>query len=332
VSGTMGQEMAKLTFEVPQSANKSRLDDYLFGELTTLSRMYLRVLIKTGQCEVNGAIENSGYRLRTNDFIEVAADVSRGTANVAQEIPLEIIYEDGDLIVINKPAGMLVHPTHREKTGTLLNGLTFYLNGGGKRPPSHHLVTRNRVPLLLGQEESQNGTPNGGTPNGKFIRPGLPHRLDKQTSGLIVVAKTPLAHRRLAMDFMKKRVQKRYLALVEGVIEQDEGIIEAPIGRYAEHKYWSVKQDGKHSETRFWVCERYDETTLVELEPVTGRTNQLRIHCEMIGHPIIGDVKRGGREFDRLCLHAWRLALKHPTSGELLEFESEISFDKASEA
>ena len=135
---------------------------------------------------------------------------------------------------------------------------------------------------------------------------------------MIVVAKTAKAHRILARHFMKKRVEKRYLALVEGVVEQDEGAIDAPIGRHAELKHWSVKEDGKLSQSRFWVRERYDDTTLIELEPVTGRTNQLRIHCELIGHPIVGDVRRGGREFDRLCLHAWRLAFPHPTTREII--------------
>ena len=184
---------------------------------------------------------------------------------------------------------MLVHPSHRENNGTMLNALSYHLN--------------------------HNST--------KLIRPGLPHRLDKQTSGLIVVAKTAFAHRRLSSDFMKKRVEKRYLALVDGILEKDEGAIEAPIGRFAELKQWSVKEDGKHSESRFWVQERYADTTLIELEPVTGRTNQLRIHCELIGHPIVGDVQRGGSEFERLCLHAYKLAFRHPVTHDDLKFEND---------
>ena len=126
---------------------------------------------------------------------------------------------------------------------------------------------------------------------------------------------------------MKKRVEKRYLALVDGIVKENGGTIEAPIGRFAELKQWSVKEDGKHSETRFWVLERRADTTLIELEPVTGRTNQLRIHCELIGHPIVGDTQRGGREFERLCLHAWSLAFTHPISREHLELKSEIDFN-----
>ena len=216
---------------------------------------------------------------------------------VAEDIPLDIVHEDAEIIVVNKPAGMLVHPSHREKTGTLLNALTFHLNrpgiGGGSRAAT---------------------------------RPGLVHRLDKETSGLIVVAKTQRVHRILARHFMKKRVEKRYLALVDGVIERDEGSIEAPIGRHADLKHWSVKEDGKHSMSRFRVVARHEDTTLVELEPVTGRTNQLRIHCQAIGHPIVGDTRRGGREFERMCLHACRLSFPHPATNDLVTFKSSSPF------
>jgi len=123
---------------------------------------------------------------------------------------------------------------------------------------------------------------------------------------------------------MKKRVEKRYLALVEGIVSDDSGSIVAPIGRFADLKQWSIKHDGKHSESRFWVRERFSDRTLLELEPVTGRTNQLRIHCEMIRHPIIGDTRRGGREFQRICLHAHKLSFAHPANGERIKFQSEV--------
>lgn len=286
-------QITKLTFQINAAARKQKLGEFLFDNMRSLSKMYLRELIKTGKCEVNGSFVNSGYLLRENDFIELEADLSRGTAMRPEEVALDIIFEDPELIVINKPAGMLVHPSHRENSGTLLNGLTFYLNSNSP----------------------------------KLIRPGLPHRLDKQTSGLIVVAKTAKAHRILSDHFMKKRVEKRYLALVEGVVEADEGGMNAPIGRFADLKYWGVKDDGKMSETKFCVRERFADTTLLELEPVTGRTNQLRIHCQMIGHPIVGDTLRGAREFGRLCLHAWKLAFPHPVTREISGYEAPISFN-----
>lgn len=261
-----------------------------------LSRMYLRQLVRDGKVQVNGDFADLGRKLRAGDFVEVEADLSRGTAMRAEDIPLDIVFEDRWLLVVNKPAGMLVHPTHRDKHGTLLNGLAHYLNskldGGADR-----------------------------------IRPGLVHRLDKETSGLMVVARTIDAHRRLSESFLKRRVEKRYAALVAGVVGADEGVIDLPIGRFAERKFWDVKEDGKPSVTRFRVIERFDASTLVELEPVTGRTNQLRIHCAASGHPIVGDVQRGGRAFPRLCLHAHRLVIPHPQTRNNITFETAVPAD-----
>jgi 23S rRNA pseudouridine1911/1915/1917 synthase len=152
------------------------------------------------------------------------------------------------------------------------------------------------------------------------------HRLDKQTSGLIVVAKSVDAHRRLAKQFQKKQVEKKYIALVEGVVREDEGTIEGTIGRFADEKRWGVKEDGKHSTTHFQVRDRRSDTTLLELEPVTGRTNQLRIHCASIGHAIVGDVSRGGRKWNRLCLHAWKISFRHPFTGDEHRFERWVDF------
>lgn len=278
---------------VQSSYLRWRLEDFLLDHFSSLSKMYLRDLVKQAACEVNGRHENIGFRLKPNDFIEIRVDHTRGTAMRAENIPLDIVFEDEDLIVVNKPAGMLVHPSHHENSGTLLNAVSYWLN-----------------------KERE--------PDSGVVRPGLIHRLDKQTSGLVVVAKNARAHRIMSEHWMKKRVSKRYLALVEGIVARNEGTIEAPIGRFADLKSWSVKEDGKHSETRFWVRERYASTTLLELEPVTGRTNQLRIHCELIGHPIVGDTKRGGREYDRLCLHAHRLSFPHPTASELIELGADL--------
>lgn len=298
------EERVEIT--VPSAAAKMRLEDFLLDHFSSLSKMYLRELVKTAHCEVNGEHENIGYRLRADDFIEITVDHTRGTAMRAEQIALEIIHEDNDIIVVNKPAGMLAHPSHRENSGTLLNALVFYLN----------------AECGVWSAESSNQNSAFRTPNSALIRPGLIHRLDKQTSGLMVVAKNARAHRILSGHFMRKRVEKRYVALVEGIVKPDEGTIEAPIGRYDELKHWSVKSDGKHSTSRFWVKKRNKDTTLIELEPITGRTNQLRIHCEHIGHAVVGDAKRGGREFSRLCLHAAKLKFPHPTGGEFLSFET----------
>ena len=265
-----------------------RLEDLLCERFASLSKMYLRDVVKTGACEVNGRLENIGYRLRPDDFIEIKLDLTREHSMLPQEIPLRIVHEDSDLIVVVKPVGMLVHPSHREKNGTLLNALAFHFNRNG----------------------------------GSVVRPGLVHRLDRETSGLMVVAKNARAHQILCRQFQRKSVEKLYLALVDHEVLSNEGEIEGNIGRHADQKMWGLKEDGKASLTRFRVLRRGPEQTLLELEPVTGRTNQLRIHCASMGHPITGDISRNGRPFHRLCLHAARLGFRHPSSGEMLSFDA----------
>lgn len=301
----------RIEIQITQDDHRRRLEDFLCDRFSGLSKMYLRDIIKTDKCEVNGKFENRGFLVRSNDFLEIELDLSRRTAMRPENIPLDIIFEDRDLMVVNKPCGMLVHPSHRDNSGTLLNALSFHLNrevlaGGGQPTKSNGYVDQSKI-------ENRKS---------KIARPGLIHRLDKQTSGLMVVAKTQRSHRILSGHFERKLVEKKYLALVEGVVKADTGTIEGSIGRYADLKFWDIKADGKHAETRFWVKERFADQTLVELEPVTGRTNQLRIHCKHIRHPIVGDTERGGREFSRLCLHAYKLAFRHPNGGERLEFET----------
>jgi 23S rRNA pseudouridine1911/1915/1917 synthase len=284
----------RIELNVPQTAHRRRLEDFLFDHFGNLSRMYLREIVRDGKCEVNGRHENRGYRVRANDFLELHLDLTRENAMQPEAVPLEIVFEDPHLIVVNKAAGMLVHPTHRDKAGTLLNALAHHLNLGN------------------------NGSP--------AVRPGLIHRLDKQTSGLIVVAKSDRVHRIIAKQFQRKSVEKLYLALVQGNVSESEGVIEAPIGRYPELKHWDIKADGKPAVTRFRVRDRNIDTTLLELEPVTGRTNQLRIHCAHIGHPIVGDTKRGAGTAERLFLHAWRLSFRHPATNEPISFNAAPPF------
>ena len=270
---------------VEPAERRFRLEDLLCQRFPALSKMYLREVVKHGSCEVNGRHENIGYRLSPNDLVEIEVDLTRQHSMLPQELPIEIVYEDEDLAVADKPAGMLVHPSHREKNGTLLNALTFHFNrDAGER----------------------------------LIRPGLVHRLDKNTSGLIVVAKNQRAHRILCRHFQRKLVEKRYLAIVHGVVSADSGVINGEIGRDAELKFWGLKAGGKASESRFKVLKRNADTSVLELEPVTGRTNQLRIHCASIGHPIVGDKERGGGIADRLFLHAASISFFHPTTGEKL--------------
>lgn len=290
----------KFEFQIEEKDAKKRLDEFLFGRFFHVSKMYLREAMKFGKCEVNGTLENLSYKLRKNDFVELELDFDERQIIQPEEIPLDIIYEDLELIVVNKPAEMLVHPSRRIRTGTLLNALVFHVN-------DENLKTENPQEL-----------------NFEFSRAGLVHRLDKQTSGLMVVAKNARSHKIIAEHFKRKLVEKRYFALVEGKIEKDAGEINAPIGRFAEEKIWNIKEDGKTAITRFWVKKRFAGATLVELEPVTGRTNQLRIHLAHVGHPIFGDTKYHGREFPRLCLHAYKLKFWHPNGNRQLEFETDL--------
>lgn len=274
--------------------------------------MYLRGVFKQGNCEINGYPVNSGVRLKTNDFVEIEVDLKRETAMRPEAVALDIVYEEAEFLIVNKPAEMLVHPTHREKNGTILNALSHYLN-------EKTLAERNA--------ETSDSRFRISNFKSEIIRPGLVHRLDKKTSGLLLIAKTARAHRVLSDHFERKLVEKKYLALVEGIVEQDAGEIIAPIGRYEETKHWNIKADGKYAETKFRVRERFADATLLELQPITGRTNQLRIHCESIKHPIVGDEKRGGREFQRLCLHAYKLSFNHPINHQPLAFEIALPAD-----
>jgi 23S rRNA pseudouridine1911/1915/1917 synthase len=308
----------RIEIVVGREAHKKRLDEYLFDRFGGLSKMYLRHVVNEEKCEVNGRPENVGHRLRESDFIEIELDLTRETAMRPQEIPLDIVFEDDHLIVVNKPAGMLVHPTNRDKSGTLLNGLSFYLN-----KPISELGLRMADRAAFNENTDEDPKSQISNPESDIVRPGLIHRLDKQTSGLIVIAKNQHSHKKMTEYFRRKFVSKRYLALVDGVVLEDEGTISAPIGRFGDLKHWDVMADGKESETRFWVRRRDADKTLLELEPVTGRTNQLRIHCAHIGHPIVGDVGRGGSEHDRLCLHAWKIAFRHPSTKEQIELTCE---------
>ena len=285
----------RFQFKIEETVRKNRLDNFLCDEITVVSKIYLRNLLKREVCTVNGTIKGGGYHLQKDDLVELEVDVSAETAMKPECIPLQIVFEDEEIIVVNKPAGLLVHPTSSQKTGTLLNALAYYIN----------------------QENVNLNNSN------KLIRPGLVHRLDRLTSGLVVAAKTTHAHKLLSNHFERRLVKKKYLAIVEGSLKDDAGTIEAPIGRLEESTHWNVTTDGKSAITHYKVLEKFSDKTLLELEPVTGRTNQLRIHCAYLGHPIIGDPAYNGREFSRLCLHAAQLGFFHPANNSWVEFQSE---------
>ncbi|MEP6923625.1 MAG: RluA family pseudouridine synthase [Pyrinomonadaceae bacterium] len=299
-------------FEINEPPAEKRLDRFLYSKIGLVSRMFLKNLIEQNACLVNGVPKPGGYKLKNGDQIVIEFDDATATAMTPENIQLDIVFEDEEIIVLNKPAGMLVHPTKNVKNGTLSNALAFYLNNS-----QNNEVAENQF-----ESKIQN-------PKSKItVRPGLVHRLDKQTSGLMLVAKTARALRILSAHFERKLVKKIYLAVVEGIVSEDAGIISAPIGRVEEKPHWRIMPEGKKAETNFRTLRRRAETTLLELEPVTGRTNQLRIHCAELGHPIVGDEWYGAKQSARLCLHAAKLSFYHPNGG-WLTFESELPLDFA---
>lgn len=283
--------------------------------------MYLKTCIAQGDCQVNGAQVHAGYHVSEGDAVDFFCARDAPTAMMPEDVRLDVIYEDEDLLIVIKPAGMLVHPTHSDRQSTLSNALAFHLNR--RLIENHDAFMNGENPALIVTTD----------PAATVVRPGIVHRLDRATSGLMVVAKNAVALRHLSMQFQSQKVTKHYLAILAGRIAEDEMIIRAAIGRDPEsHPKWNaMPEEGKPSETHLRVCERKSRRTFVEFTPLTGRTNQLRIHAGYINHPIVGDewygdANHGASSDDslptRLCLHASRLAFRHPTGGTQMEFES----------
>ena len=272
--------------------------------MPALSRMHIAGLLARGACRVGGETAHAGRRLAAGDVVEVESGGPVPNSMTPEPLPLEVVYEDGQIVVVSKPSGVLVHPTLGVKLGTLANALAYHLNRGLIDESG---AVENPVPV-----------------SSAFIRPGIVHRLDRDTSGLIVVAKTQAALSRLTQHFQRRLVEKLYVAVVGGLLREDGLTVEAPVGRVeGARPPWGVLESGKPAETRLRVTERGARRTLVELEPLTGRTNQLRIHCAHLGHPIVGDGAYAGEPHVRLCLHAARLAFRHPATNEWVEFVSE---------
>lgn len=273
---------------------EERLDKYLAGSLD-LSRSQVQRLIRQGRVTVEGEVSKASYLLSPGERIRVQLPPPEEPAPLAQELPLDIVYEDQDLAVVNKPAGMVVHPSYGHRKGTLVNALLA-------RYPS-----LSRLP----------GT-----------RPGIVHRLDKDTSGLMVVARNEEARRNLQKQFKRGGVKKVYLALVEGHLKPAQGVIEAPIGRDPRRrKRMAVLRGGREAVTEYRVRDYLGGYTLVEAMPRTGRTHQVRVHLAFLGHPVVGDPVYGFRkkrlELERQFLHSHILGFRAP-SGRYLEFEAAL--------
>ena len=269
--------------------------DKAVADLTELSRGLANEQIKNGQILVNGLAKKAKYAVKEGDVISYEVPEPEVVEYVAEDLPLEIVYQDEDVAVVNKPQGMVVHPSAGHTSGTLVNALMYHIKD------------------LSGI----NGV----------LRPGIVHRIDKDTSGLLMIAKNDQAHLALADELKDKKSLRKYWAIVHGNLSNDRGVIEAPIGRSEkDRKKQAVTAKGKPALTRFQVLERFGDYTLVELQLETGRTHQIRVHMAYIGHPVAGDEVYGPRKTLKghgQFLHARTLGFTHPRTGEVLEFTAE---------
>ncbi len=294
--------MDERTVRVAAQEGGERIDKYLaaYGE-PFVSRNFVQSLIADGRVRVNGSVVNRpSFRLSAGDVIEVVLPLPPSPVPEPEAIPLDIVYEDGSVIVVNKPRGMVVHPAPGNTEGTLVNALLAHCELRG-----------------VGSKE----------------RPGIVHRLDKGTSGLMVVAKEPMAYMDLVRQLQARTVVRRYVAFVHGKVPDERWTVNAPIGRDPLNRQrMAVLPDGKPAVTHFTCLERFGAFSSVRAELVTGRTHQIRVHMAHIGHPLVGDRRYGAPRDPALpdegiALHAYRLEFVHPRTGELLSFEADLPED-----
>ncbi|KXY21178.1 RluA family pseudouridine synthase [Bacillus sp. FSL K6-0067] len=281
---------------VAEEQKNERIDKFVAGINNEWSRTQVQQWIKDDVVTVNGKAVKGNYKVKENDEITVTIPEPEELDIQPEDMNLEIYYEDADVLVVNKPRGMVVHPAPGHTSGTLVNGLM------------HHCTDLSGI----------NGV----------MRPGIVHRIDKDTSGLLMVAKNDMAHESLVNQLVAKTVTRRYKAIVHGVIPHDKGTIDAPIARdKKERQSMTVDENGKHAVTHFQVLERFKDFTLVECRLETGRTHQIRVHMKYIGYPLAGDPKYGPKktlDMNGQALHAGILGFDHPRTGEYIQFEAPI--------
>lgn len=286
--------MEQLHFTVSEEEKGSRIDKVASSKEESYSRSQVQEWLKEGRVLVNGRPVKANYKAAAGDEVTIDIPDPEELNIEAEDLQLDVYYEDEDVIVVNKPRGMVVHPAPGHTTGTLVNGLM------------HHCKDLSGI----------NGV----------MRPGIVHRIDKDTSGLLMVAKNDLAHEKLVNQLVEKSVTRKYKAVVHGVIQHDFGTIDAPIGRDTKDRQkMGIVDHGKVAVTHFHVLERFTDFTLVECELETGRTHQIRVHMKYIGFPLAGDPKYGPRktlDIDGQALHAGVLGFIHPRTNEYMEFEA----------
>ena len=275
-----------------------RLDAYIAKKCEELSRTMIQRLIENGNVLVDGKEKKISYKVQIGEVIQLNVPEAKEIGIKAQNIPLDVVYEDDDIIVVNKPKGMVVHPANGNPDSTLVNAIMAHCKG--------------RLSGIGGE-----------------IRPGIVHRLDKDTSGLLIVAKNDKAHINLSEQIKNREVKKIYIAFVRGVVSENEATINMPIGRSSkDRKKMEVRKDGKEAITHFKVLKRYDKYTLLEVKIDTGRTHQIRVHMAQIGHSVVGDMvySNGKNEFgiQGQMLHAKSLDFKHPITGKETHLEAEL--------
>ena len=283
---------------VKNESQGKRLDKYVTEQNTEITRTAVQRLIDEKNILVNGKEQKASYKVNENDVVEVEVPEPKKIEIKAEDIPIELIYEDSDIVVVNKPKGMVVHPGNGNLDGTLVNAIMAKCEG------------------------SLSGI-------GGEIRPGIVHRIDKDTSGLLIVAKNDKAHVNLSEQIKEHKVKKTYIALVRGVVKENEATIDMPIGRSkTDRKKMAVCKDGKNAVTHIKVLKRWEHYTLLQVNIETGRTHQIRVHLSYIGYPIIGDYtySNGKNEFGVVgqCLHAQKLEFKHPTTNKIMELEAPL--------
>lgn len=286
------------TLVVDEINKGKRLDSYISDNMDKISRSFAQKLIENQQITINGKNEKASYKVCVGDKVEVDVPEAQDTRLKAQDIPVEVVYEDKDIIVVNKPKGMVVHPANGNPDGTLVNA------------------------ILAMCKDSLSGI-------GGEIRPGIVHRLDKDTSGLLIIAKNDEAHVKMSKQIQDRLVTKKYIALVKGVVKDDEATIDMPIARSkVDRKKMAVDKDGKQAVTHFKVIKRYKRYTLLEIKIDTGRTHQIRVHMAKIGYPVVGDMvySNGKNEFgvEGQMLHAKSLEFSHPITGKKMHLEAPL--------